>query len=49
MTPGVVEFDRNKMTKPVLDLILGCKTMKELRIVVDSQTKEIKMIKSFCQ
>ena len=41
MTPEVVEFDRNKMTKPVFDLILGCKTIKELRIVLDFQTNEI--------
>ena len=48
MTPDVVEFDKNKMTKPVFDLILGCKAMKELGIVLDFQTKEITMIKSFC-
>ena len=41
MTPDVVEFDKTKMTKPVFDLILGCKTMKELGIVLDVQTKEI--------
>jgi hypothetical protein len=41
VTPDVVEFDRNMMTKPVFNLILGCKTMKELRIVLDFQTKEI--------
>ena len=41
MTPDVVEFDKNKMTKPVFDLILGCKTMKELGIVLDFRTKEI--------
>ena len=35
VTPDVVEFDKNKMTKPVFDLILGCKTMKELGIVLD--------------
>ena len=35
VTPDVVEFDRNKITKPVFDLILGCKTMKELGIVLD--------------
>ena len=29
------------MTKPVYDLNLGCKTVKELRIVLDFQTKEI--------
>ncbi len=29
------------MTEPVYDLILGCKTMKELGIVLDFQTKEI--------
>ena len=41
MTPDVVEYDKNKMTKPVFDLILGCQTMKELGIVLDFQTKEI--------
>ena len=35
VTPDVVEYDKNKMTKPVFDLILGCKTMKELGIVLD--------------
>ena len=29
------------MTKPVYDLILGCKTMKELGIVLDFRTKQI--------
>ena len=33
VTPDVVEFDKNKMTKPVFNFILGCKSMKELRIV----------------
>ena len=41
MTPDVVEFETTKMTKPVFDLVLGCKTMKELRIVLDFRTKEI--------
>ena len=41
MTPDVVEFDKNKMNKPVFDIILGCKTMKELGIVLEFQTKEI--------
>ncbi len=31
------------MTKPVYDLILGCKTMKEIGIVMDFPTKEIKI------
>ncbi len=31
--PDVVEYDKNKMSKPVYDLILGCRTMKELGIV----------------
>ena len=35
VTPDVVEYDKNKMTKPVYDLILGCKTMKELGIDLD--------------
>jgi hypothetical protein len=29
------------MTKPVFDLILGCKTMKELGIVLDFWAKEV--------
>jgi hypothetical protein len=29
------------MTKPVYDLILGCRTVKEIGIVLDLQTKEI--------
>ena len=41
MTPDVVEYDKKKMTKPVFDLIQGCKTMKELGIVPAFQTKEI--------
>ena len=35
VTPDVVEFDKNKMTKPVFDLIFGCKTVKELGIIPD--------------
>ena len=35
VTPNIVECDKRKMTKPVYDLILGCKTMKELGIVLD--------------
>ena len=41
VTPDIVEYNKRKMTKPVYDLILGCKTMKELGIVVDFQTKQI--------
>ena len=41
VTPDVVEYDKNKMTKPVYDLILGCKTMNELGLVLDFRTKEI--------
>ncbi len=41
ITPDVVEYDTYKMTKPAYDLILGCKTMKELGIVLDFRTKEI--------
>ncbi len=29
VTPDIVEYDKNKMTKLAYDLILGCKTMKE--------------------
>ncbi len=35
VTPDIVDYDKNKMTKPVFDLILGCQTMKELGIVLD--------------
>ncbi len=41
VTPDVVEYDKNKMTKLVYELILGCKTMKELGILLDFLTKEI--------
>ena len=34
VTPGLVEFDKKKLTKPVYDLILGFKTMKELGIAL---------------
>ena len=44
-----VEFDRNKMTKPVFDLILRCKTTKELGIVLDFEQKKLPLITSFCQ
>ena len=35
VTPDVVEYDRNKMIKPVFDLILGCQTKKEFGMVLD--------------
>jgi hypothetical protein len=35
VTPDVVEYDKKKTTKPVYDLILGCRTMKEIGIVLD--------------
>ena len=35
VTKDVVEYDKKKMTRPMYDLILGCKTMKELGIVLD--------------
>jgi hypothetical protein len=35
VTPDVVEYDKNKMTKLVYDLMLGCKTMKELGTDLD--------------
>jgi len=37
--PDVVEYDKQKMTKPMYDLIIGCRTMKELGIVLNFQTK----------
>jgi hypothetical protein len=41
VTADIVQYDKNTMTKPVYDLILGCRTTKELGIVLDFQTKEI--------
>ena len=35
VTPDAVEYDKSKMTKPMYDLIIGCKTMKEIGIVLD--------------
>jgi hypothetical protein len=34
VAPDIVEYDKKKMTKPVYDLILGCKTIKKQRIVL---------------
>ena len=39
--PDIVEYGKHHMTKPGFDLILGCKTMKELGIVLDFRTKQI--------
>ena len=39
--PDVVKYDKQKMDKPVDDLILECNTMKEFGIVLDFQRKEI--------
>ena len=41
VTPDVAEYDKKKMAKPMYDLILGCKTMKELGIVLDFRTKQV--------
>ena len=46
VTPDLVEYNIKKMMKPVYDLNLGCKTMKELRIVLDFQTEQIKIMRS---
>ena len=35
ITPDIVEYNKNKMAKPVFDLMLGCNTMKELGIALD--------------
>ena len=34
VSPDSVEYNKKKMTKPMYDLILGCKIMKELGIVL---------------
>ena len=49
VTPDVVDYEKTNMTKPVYDVILGCKTMKELGIVLHFQTNEITLMKSSCQ
>ena len=41
VTPDIVEYDKKKMTKSVYDLILGCRTMKELGVVLDFRIKQI--------
>jgi hypothetical protein len=35
-----VEYDKNHMTEPGFDLILGCNTMKELKIALDFGQKK---------
>ena len=35
VTPDVVEYDKKKMTEPVNGLLLGCKTMKDIGIVLE--------------
>jgi hypothetical protein len=40
VTPDVVEYNKKEMTKPMYDRILGCRTMKELEIVLDFLIKE---------
>ena len=49
VTPDIVDYDKRKMTKPVYDLILGCKTMKELGIVLDFEQNKLQLMNSFCQ
>ncbi len=34
VTPDAIEYNKNKVTEPVFDLILGCKMMKDLGIVL---------------
>ena len=40
VAPYAVKYDKTTLTKPMYDLILGCRTMKELDIVLDFRTKE---------
>ena len=35
VTPDAVDYDKTTTTKPMYDLILGCRTTKELGIVLD--------------
>jgi hypothetical protein len=39
--PDVVEYDGEKLNKPVFDLIIGTKSMKELGIVLDFNKQDI--------
>ncbi len=41
LQPDIVEYDKDVMTKPGFDVILGSNTMKELEIVLDFWAKEI--------
>jgi hypothetical protein len=41
MQPDIVEYDEEKLNKPVFDLIIGVKTMKELGIVLDLNKQDI--------
>ena len=49
VTPDVVEYDRKMMTKPVYDLILGCKTTKELGMFWTFEQNKLQLMKSLCQ
>jgi hypothetical protein len=40
VTSEAVEYDKTTMTKLMYNLLLGCRTMKELKIVLDFRTKE---------
>jgi hypothetical protein len=40
VTPDAVRYDKTTMTKLMYDLILGCRTMIELKFVLDFRTKE---------
>ena len=44
ISPDLVDYNKKKTTKPVYDLILGCKTMKELGIVLDFWTKQMTIV-----
>jgi hypothetical protein len=39
--PNIVEYDEEKLNKPVFDLIIGVETMKELGIVLNFNTQDI--------
>ena len=49
--PDIVEYhyDGTTLSQPGFDLILGLNTPNELGIVLNFRTKEIDMMKSFCQ
>ena len=47
--PDVVEYDGDKLKRPVFDLIIGVQTMDELGIILNFKEQEITIDRSHCQ